>query len=92
MICILSDFSIVILGQKTCIFPNFCIIHAEVFLFPMQKTGFTLIELLVVISIIAILSIMSYAPYNHYANISRVKFSAQKIEQVVNEAKSNVLA
>ena len=57
----------------------------------MQKQGFTLIELMVVMSIIAVLSIFAYAPYNHYANISRVRFSAEKIEQAANEAKSSVI-
>ncbi len=73
--------------KKTCILSNFCIIGTEVFSFSMQKNAFTLVELMIVITIIAILSLLSYAPYNYYSNISRVRFSVQKIEQAVNEGK-----
>lgn len=73
--------------KKTCILSNFCIIGTEVFSFSMQKNAFTLVELMIVITIIAILSLLSYAPYNYYSNISRVRFSAQKIEQAVNEGR-----
>jgi prepilin-type N-terminal cleavage/methylation domain-containing protein len=63
----------------------------EVFLLPMSQKGFTLIELMVVIAIIAILSVLVYAPYNHYSNIAKVRFSAQKVEQAIDEAKTSVL-
>jgi hypothetical protein len=47
----------------------------------------------VVITIIAILSMLVYAPYNYYANVSKVRFSAQKSQSAdINTDDRNLLA
>lgn len=52
-----------------------------------KTPGFTLVELLVAITIGAILLVFSIAPYNFYSEKSRVRLSANRIEQVLSKAK-----
>lgn len=54
---------------------------------PLRASGFSLVELLVVIAIVALLSIVTYAPYSYYGDLSRVKSSAERVEQALSEAK-----
>lgn len=52
-----------------------------------STSGFTLVELMVVISIAVLVSVLTYAPYSYYSDLSRVRVSAEKIEQAFSEAK-----
>lgn len=49
--------------------------------------AFTLIELMVVIAIIGILFAGSYIPYDYYSRLSRIRVSAEKINQAMEDAK-----
>lgn len=51
------------------------------------SSGFTLIELMVVMTIIGILFVGSYVPYDYYSRLSRIRISAEKIEQSMEDAK-----
>lgn len=49
--------------------------------------AFTLIELIIVMTIIGILFAGSYVPYDYYSRLSRVRITAEKIHQTMEDAR-----
>ncbi len=56
-------------------------------LFLRTNRAFTMIELMVVMTIGVLILLLTYAPYNFYSDRSKVRLSAERVNQVINEAK-----